>query len=61
MDIWYMYVVRGNLVDFYPFWYFVPRKIWQLWTSPKRVKANGTTASEPFELTASMLMTFDKQ
>jgi hypothetical protein len=23
------YVVRGKLVYFSPFWYFVPRKIWQ--------------------------------
>jgi hypothetical protein len=23
--------VRGNLVYFPPFWYFVPRKIWQPW------------------------------
>jgi hypothetical protein len=23
--------VRGNLVYFIPFWYFVPRKIWQPW------------------------------
>jgi hypothetical protein len=26
-DIWY--IVRGNLVYIFPFWYFVPRKIWQ--------------------------------
>jgi hypothetical protein len=24
-------IVRGNLVIFFPFWYFVPRKIWQPW------------------------------
>jgi hypothetical protein len=24
-------IVRGNLVYFPPFWYFVPRKIWQPW------------------------------
>jgi hypothetical protein len=24
-------IVRGNLVYFSPFWYFVPRKIWQPW------------------------------
>jgi hypothetical protein len=24
--------VRGKLVYFIPFWYFVPRKIWQPWT-----------------------------
>jgi hypothetical protein len=22
-------IVRGNLVYFFPLWYFVPRKIWQ--------------------------------
>jgi hypothetical protein len=27
--LWTFGEVRGNLVDFYPFWYFVPRKIWQ--------------------------------
>jgi hypothetical protein len=26
-----VYVVRGNLEYFSPFWYFVPRKIWQPW------------------------------
>jgi hypothetical protein len=27
--LWTFSIVRGNLVYFYPFWYFVPRKIWQ--------------------------------
>jgi hypothetical protein len=29
--IWYTYVRYGYLVIFSPFWYFVPRKIWQPW------------------------------
>jgi hypothetical protein len=29
--LWTFGVVRGNLVYFFPFWYFVPRKIWQPW------------------------------
>jgi hypothetical protein len=27
--LWTSGKVRGNLVYFFPFWYFVPRKIWQ--------------------------------
>jgi hypothetical protein len=27
--LWTFGIVRGNLVYFSPFWYFVPRKIWQ--------------------------------
>jgi hypothetical protein len=27
--LWTFGVVRGILVYFFPFWYFVPRKIWQ--------------------------------
>jgi hypothetical protein len=27
--LWTVGIVRGNLVYFSPFWYFVPRKIWQ--------------------------------
>jgi hypothetical protein len=27
--LWRFGIVRGNLVYFFPFWYFVPRKIWQ--------------------------------
>jgi hypothetical protein len=27
--LWTFGIVRGNLVYFVPFWYFVPRKIWQ--------------------------------
>jgi hypothetical protein len=27
--VWTFGIVRGNLVYFSPFWYFVPRKIWQ--------------------------------
>jgi hypothetical protein len=30
-------IVRGNLVYFFPFWYFVPRKIWQPWRRSFRV------------------------
>jgi hypothetical protein len=29
--LWTFGIVRGNLVYFPPFWYFVPRKIWQPW------------------------------
>jgi hypothetical protein len=29
--LWTFGIVRGNLVHFPPFWYFVPRKIWQPW------------------------------
>jgi hypothetical protein len=28
-----VYVVRGNLVDIFPFWYFVAIKIWQPWAA----------------------------
>jgi hypothetical protein len=27
--LWTFGIVRGNLAYFFPFWYFVPRKIWQ--------------------------------
>jgi hypothetical protein len=27
--LWTFGKVHGNLVYFFPFWYFVPRKIWQ--------------------------------
>jgi hypothetical protein len=27
--LWTFGTVRGNLVYFFPFWYFGPRKIWQ--------------------------------
>jgi hypothetical protein len=30
--LWTFGIVRGNLAYFYPFWYFVPRKIWQPWS-----------------------------
>jgi hypothetical protein len=29
--LWTFGIVCGNLVYFFPFWYFVPRKIWQPW------------------------------
>jgi hypothetical protein len=29
--LWTFGIVRGNLAYFFPFWYFVPRKIWQPW------------------------------
>jgi hypothetical protein len=32
--LWAFGIVRGNLVYFFPFWYFVPRKIWQPCTRP---------------------------
>jgi hypothetical protein len=30
--LWTLCIVRGNLVHFFLFWYFVQRKIWQPWT-----------------------------
>jgi hypothetical protein len=27
--LWTFGIAGGNLVYFFPFWYFVPRKIWQ--------------------------------
>jgi hypothetical protein len=36
-----IYVVCGNLVDFSPFWYFVPRKIWQTWKTDVSLKNRG--------------------
>jgi hypothetical protein len=30
-SLWTVGTVRCNLVYFSPFWYFVPRKIWQPW------------------------------
>jgi hypothetical protein len=29
--LWTFGIVRDNLAYFSPFWYFVPRKIWQPW------------------------------
>jgi hypothetical protein len=29
--IWYISCLLGYFVQFFPFWYIVPRKIWQLW------------------------------
>jgi hypothetical protein len=29
--LWTYDIVCGNLVYFFPFWYFVRRKIWQPW------------------------------
>jgi hypothetical protein len=29
--LWTFGIVHGNLVYFSPFWYFIPRKIWQPW------------------------------
>jgi hypothetical protein len=29
-------IVRGYLVNFFPFWYFVPRKIWQSWRDDEK-------------------------
>jgi hypothetical protein len=34
--LWTFGRVRGNLVYFSPFWYFVPRKIWQPWCDVAR-------------------------
>jgi hypothetical protein len=33
---WTFGIVRGNLVYFSTFWYFVPRKIWQPWLADSR-------------------------
>jgi hypothetical protein len=32
--LWTFGKVRGNLIYFFPFWYFVTRKIWQPWANP---------------------------
>jgi hypothetical protein len=37
--LWTFGIVRGNLVYFSPFWYFVPRKIWQPLSSACPVQA----------------------
>jgi hypothetical protein len=34
--LWTFGIVRGNLVYFFPFGYFVPRKIWQPWSPWQR-------------------------
>jgi hypothetical protein len=34
--LWTLGIVRGNLLYFSPFWNFVPRKIWQPWSSTQR-------------------------
>jgi hypothetical protein len=34
---WTFSIVRGNLVYFFPFWYFVPRKIWQPCLPARRI------------------------
>jgi hypothetical protein len=36
--LWIFGIVCGNLVYFSPFWYFVPRKIWQPWLQRRRCK-----------------------
>jgi hypothetical protein len=33
--LWTFGIVRGNLVNLFPFWYFVPRKIWQPCVRPR--------------------------
>jgi hypothetical protein len=33
--LWTFGVVRRNLVNFFPFWYFAPRKIWQPWSTSR--------------------------
>jgi hypothetical protein len=32
-NLWTFSIVRGNLVYFSPFWYFVAKKIWQPWVA----------------------------
>jgi hypothetical protein len=34
--LWTFGIVCGNLVYFFLFWYFVPRKIWQPWLNKAR-------------------------
>jgi hypothetical protein len=34
-NLWQFGIVCGYLVYFSPFWYFVPRKIWQPWVGVK--------------------------
>jgi hypothetical protein len=36
--LWTFDTVRGNLVYFSLFWFFVPRKIWQPWCCPEPIK-----------------------
>jgi hypothetical protein len=37
------YIFYGHLVYFSPFWYVVPRKIWQPWRAPRvRIKLKET-------------------
>jgi hypothetical protein len=36
-------IVHGNLIYFFPFWYFVPRKIWQPREEPKTLHLNVAT------------------
>jgi ABC-type spermidine/putrescine transport system permease subunit II len=35
--LWPFGIFCGHLVYFFPFWYFVPRKIWQPWLGKKIV------------------------
>jgi hypothetical protein len=42
--LWTFVIVCGNLVYFFPFWYFVPRKIWQPWVRFVKVVLPGSTS-----------------
>jgi hypothetical protein len=52
--LWTFGIIRGNLVYFFPFWYFVPRKIWQPCVPPTL----GTIEKKPKLMTKKLLMGF---
>jgi hypothetical protein len=52
--VWTFGIVRGNLVCFPRFWYFVPRKIWQPWS----VKRSKPCTQNPSIAAGQKLQTF---
>jgi hypothetical protein len=42
--------VHGNMAYFIPFWYFVPRKIWQPWSGHLRLSVCESGYVESAEL-----------
>jgi hypothetical protein len=50
--LWAFGIVRGNLVYFSPFWYFVPRQIWQPYPTPSKnhnIKTSRPSTAKPLE------------
>jgi hypothetical protein len=45
--LWTFGTVRGNLAYIFPFWYFVPRKIWQPWCSGNTRLINRDILKQP--------------